>query len=52
MIPKAFFNPDDSGTLRLLKEHEWRGIGITQSLGWEHYEVHGALYVTLYMLLL
>lgn len=52
MIPKAFFNPDDSGTLRLLKEHEWRGIGITQSLGWEHYEVHGALHVTLYMLLL
>ncbi|KAG5724022.1 hypothetical protein E4T56_gene11227 [Termitomyces sp. T112] len=40
MIPKHFFNPDDSGTLRLLAEPEWRGIGITQSLGWEHYEVH------------
>ncbi|KAF8643874.1 hypothetical protein AX16_008890 [Volvariella volvacea WC 439] len=40
MIPKSFFNPDDSGTLRLLSEAEWRGIGITQSLGWEHYEVH------------
>lgn len=40
MIPKTFFNPDSSGTLRLLEEHEWRGIGITQSLGWEHYEVH------------
>ncbi|KZT69811.1 CKS-domain-containing protein [Daedalea quercina L-15889] len=40
MIPKAFFNPDKSGTLRLLSEPEWRGIGITQSLGWEHYEVH------------
>ncbi|RPD66437.1 cyclin-dependent kinase regulatory subunit [Lentinus tigrinus ALCF2SS1-7] len=40
MIPKNFFNPDNSGTLRLLTEEEWRGIGITQSLGWEHYEVH------------
>lgn len=40
MIPKQFFNPDNSGTLRLLSEKEWRGIGITQSLGWEHYEVH------------
>ena len=41
MIPKTLFNPDKSGTLRLLSEQEWRGIGITQSLGWEHYEVHG-----------
>jgi cyclin-dependent kinase regulatory subunit CKS1 len=41
MIPKSYFNPDDSGTLRLLAENEWRGIGITQSLGWVHYEVHG-----------
>ncbi|TFL07326.1 cyclin-dependent kinase regulatory subunit [Pterulicium gracile] len=40
MIPKSFFCPDDSGVLRLLSENEWRGIGITQSLGWEHYEVH------------
>ena len=43
MIPKTYFNPDDPGVLRLLSEAEWRGIGITQSLGWEHYEVHGAL---------
>lgn len=28
------------GTLKLLWEEEWRAIGITQSLGWEHYEVH------------
>ena len=42
MVPKEYFNPDDSGVLRLLTEPEWRGIGITQSLGWEHYEVHGA----------
>ncbi|TFK30069.1 cyclin-dependent kinase regulatory subunit [Coprinopsis marcescibilis] len=40
MVPKEYFNQDDTGTLRLLAEHEWRGIGITQSLGWEHYEVH------------
>ncbi|EMD38221.1 hypothetical protein CERSUDRAFT_113376 [Gelatoporia subvermispora B] len=40
MIPKQFFSPDNSGVLRLLTEEEWRGIGITQSLGWEHYEVH------------
>lgn len=41
MIPKDYFSPEDAGTLRLLSEQEWRGIGITQSLGWEHYEVHG-----------
>ena len=43
MIPPDFFREDDSGVLRLLAEHEWRGIGITQSLGWEHYEVHGKI---------
>jgi hypothetical protein len=54
MIPKTYFNPDDPGVLRLLSEAEWRGIGITQSLGWEHYEVHGMLsllYPLLYHLL-
>ncbi|KAG8982420.1 Cyclin-dependent kinases regulatory subunit (Cell division control protein cks1) [Tulasnella sp. JGI-2019a] len=40
LIPKDFFEADGSGVLRILKEDEWRGIGITQSLGWEHYEVH------------
>jgi len=40
LIPKSFFSPDESGTLRILSETEWRGIGITQSLGWQHYEVH------------
>ncbi|KAJ6618833.1 regulatory subunit of cyclin-dependent kinase [Mycena sp. CBHHK59/15] len=39
LVPKHFFN-EELGTLRLLSEPEWRGIGITQSLGWEHYEVH------------
>ena len=22
------------------QEDEWRGLGVTQSLGWEHYECH------------
>lgn len=43
MLPKEYFNADESGVLRLLSEAEWRGIGITQSLGWEHYEVHGEM---------
>jgi Cyclin-dependent kinase regulatory subunit len=42
MIPKQFYeDPQRPEVLRLLREDEWRGIGITQSLGWEHYEVHG-----------
>ena len=51
MIPKSYFNPDDPGVLRLLSEAEWRGIGITQSLGWEHYEVHGTLLYNLFIVL-
>lgn len=38
-IPRDYFDPA-KGTLKLLWEDEWRGLGITQSLGWEHYEVH------------
>ncbi|EPS40793.1 hypothetical protein H072_5314 [Dactylellina haptotyla CBS 200.50] len=38
VIPKEYM--DDNGVLRILMEEEWRGLGITQSLGWEHYEVH------------
>lgn len=42
MIPKSFFqDPQRPEVLRLLKDEEWRGIGISQSQGWEHYEVHG-----------
>lgn len=26
--------------MRLLTENEWRGLGVTQSRGWVHYEVH------------
>ncbi|KIO28732.1 hypothetical protein M407DRAFT_242925 [Tulasnella calospora MUT 4182] len=40
LLPKSYFEQDGSGVLRILAEDEWRGIGITQSLGWEHYEVH------------
>ncbi|KAI1917145.1 Cyclin-dependent kinases regulatory subunit (Cell division control protein cks1) [Ophidiomyces ophidiicola] len=38
-IPPEYFD-QSKGTLKLLWEEEWRGLGITQSLGWEHYEVH------------
>lgn len=40
VIPRDYFN-EETGTLRILLEEEWRGLGITQSLGWEHYETHG-----------
>jgi cyclin-dependent kinase regulatory subunit CKS1 len=40
LIPKDYFNAE-TGTLRILMEQEWRGLGITQSLGWVHYETHG-----------
>ena len=43
LIPRDYFDPDEPGVLRILKDAEWRKIGITQSLGWEHYEVHGEL---------
>lgn len=39
VIPRDYFD-GSRGTLKLLWEDEWRGLGITQSLGWEHYEVH------------
>lgn len=40
LLPKELFE-GDAGCLRILAEDEWRGIGIMQSPGWEHYEVHG-----------
>lgn len=40
LLPQAFFDPAEPGVLRILNEDEWRGLGITQSMGWEHYEVH------------
>lgn len=38
-IPPEYFDRSRR-TLKLLWEEEWRGMGIVQSLGWEHYEVH------------
>jgi cyclin-dependent kinase regulatory subunit CKS1 len=26
--------------MRLMTEKEWRGLGVCQSLGWEHYEIY------------
>jgi len=43
LLPKTLLVSNETGSLRILSEKEWRGIGITQSLGWEHYEVHGTL---------
>ncbi|KAF8469664.1 regulatory subunit of cyclin-dependent kinase [Kalaharituber pfeilii] len=39
VIPKDYFDPE-TGSLKILHEEEWRGLGITQSLGWQHYEIH------------
>ncbi|KAL2794040.1 regulatory subunit of cyclin-dependent kinase [Aspergillus keveii] len=38
-IPADYFDAS-KGTLKLLWEEEWRALGITQSLGWVHYECH------------
>ena len=37
MIPKDYFDPS-KGTLKLLWEEEWRGLGITQvsTIRWEY----------------
>lgn len=39
LVPHDYFDLE-KGTFRILMEEEWRGLGITQSLGWSHYEVH------------
>ncbi|EFX03595.1 oxidoreductin [Grosmannia clavigera kw1407] len=39
LIPDQYLDQSKK-TLKLLWEDEWRSMGITQSLGWEHYEVH------------
>ena len=33
-------SPDRRSDLRILTETEWRGLGVQQSRGWVHYEVH------------
>ena len=40
LLPESYFDPAEPGVLRILNVKEWRDIGITQSVGWEHYEVH------------
>mmetsp|Transcript_8188 Transcript_8188/g.19582 ORF Transcript_8188/g.19582 Transcript_8188/m.19582 type:complete len:110 (+) Transcript_8188:94-423(+) len=50
ILPKAVYKgmrnlmntrgPTDEAGGRLLTEGEWRGLGVTQSRGWEHYAVH------------
>lgn len=37
-LPKQIFKKMPKG--RLLSENEWRGLGVQQSRGWAHYEVH------------
>lgn len=39
IVPREYFTSNGQ-TLRLLQDHEWRGIGVTQSVGWVHYEIH------------
>ncbi|KAL1888604.1 endoplasmic oxidoreductin-1 [Sporothrix stenoceras] len=39
LIPDQYLD-ESKKTMKLLWEDEWRSMGITQSLGWEHYEVH------------
>ena len=38
ILPKATYKKVPKG--KLLSELEWRGLGVQQSRGWAHYEVH------------
>ena len=38
LLPKAIFKRMPRG--RLLSETEWRSLGVQQSRGWVHYEIH------------
>ena len=38
LLPKNIFKTIPKG--RLLSESEWRGLGVQQSRGWVHYEIH------------
>ena len=37
-LPKSIYKSMPKG--RLLTEEEWRSLGIQQSRGWKHYEIH------------
>ena len=38
LLPKAIYRNMPRG--RLLYEEEWRSLGVQQSRGWVHYEIH------------
>ena len=38
ILPKELFKKMPKG--RLLTESEWRSLGVQQSRGWVHYEIH------------
>jgi cyclin-dependent kinase regulatory subunit CKS1 len=38
ILPKDVFKKIPKG--KLLSENEWRGLGVQQSRGWQHYEIH------------
>ena len=38
LLPKTIFKTMPRG--RLLSENEWRALGVQQSRGWVHYEIH------------
>ena len=38
LLPKAIYKSMPKG--RLLSEDEWRSLGVQQSRGWVHYEIH------------
>ena len=38
LLPKSIYKSMPKG--RLLTENEWRSLGVQQSRGWVHYEIH------------
>ena len=38
LLPKEVYRKMPKS--RLLTESEWRGLGVQQSRGWSHYEIH------------
>lgn len=38
ILPKEIYKKIQKN--KLLEEMEWRGIGVQQSRGWQHYEIH------------
>ena len=40
LLPKDVYRKIKDMKGQLLTENQWRGLGVTQSRGWVHYEVH------------